>query len=137
MNSKSIPNALRKFVFERAAGRYEYCLIHQKASMYSHEIDHIIPQKHGGRTEANNLALSCLSCNRYKGSDFATIDPKTEDIIPLFNPRKQIWSEKFSLNEARIEGRTQIGIATVRLLRLNALKRLIEREVLLKQKRYP
>ncbi len=42
MNSKSIPNALRKLVFERAAERCEYCLIHQKASMYSHEIDHII-----------------------------------------------------------------------------------------------
>ncbi|WP_408103981.1 HNH endonuclease [Tolypothrix campylonemoides] len=29
--------------------------------------------KHGGETTAENLALSCLSCNRYKGSDFATI----------------------------------------------------------------
>ncbi|MBW4506937.1 MAG: HNH endonuclease [Scytonematopsis contorta HA4267-MV1] len=29
--------------------------------------DHIIAVKHGGEINANNLALSCLSYNRYKG----------------------------------------------------------------------
>ena len=68
MSSSSIPTELRKLVIERAAGRCEYCLMHQNVSIYSHEVDHIIALKHGGQTSADNLALSCLSCNRHKGS---------------------------------------------------------------------
>ncbi len=100
-------------------------------------MDHIIALKHGGQTSADNLALSCLSCNRHKGSDFATIDPVSEEITPLFNPRRQVWDEHFSLHDARIESITQIGQATVRLLKLNAPNRILERQVLISQKRYP
>lgn len=134
----SSPSAeLRKLVIERAKGRCEYCLIHQDVSIYTHEVDHIIAVKHGGKTNADNLALSCLSCNRHKGSDFATIDLNTGEIIPLFNPRSQIWNEHFVLHEARIEGLTQTGQATARLLKFNVPKRVLQRQLLLKQKRYP
>ena len=68
MTSNSIPAEVRKLVIERASGRCEYCLIHQDFSIYTHEVDHIIAVKHGGETIADNLALSCLSCNRHKGS---------------------------------------------------------------------
>lgn len=74
MTSNLISPRLRQLVIERSQGRCEYCLIHQEFSIYSHEVDHIIPLKHGGKTSAENLALSCLPCNRHKGSDFATID---------------------------------------------------------------
>jgi hypothetical protein len=96
MASNSISASLRHLVIERAQGRCEYCLIHQDVSIYSHEVDHIIALKHGGQTIADNLALSCLPCNRHKGSDFATIDPNSGEIVPLFNPRRQIWEEHFT-----------------------------------------
>jgi hypothetical protein len=29
----------------------------------------------GGSTDKDNLAIACTSCNKYKGSDLASIDP--------------------------------------------------------------
>lgn len=131
-----IPVELRQFVIERAKSQCEYCLIHQDFSIYSHEVDHIIAIKHGGQTTAENLCLSCLSCNRHKGSDFATIDLNTGEIISLFNPRRQKWTEHFTLNNACIDGLTSIGIATARLLKFNTPRRLLERQILMAQELY-
>ncbi|MEH2331682.1 HNH endonuclease [Nostoc sp.] len=111
--------------------------MHQNFSIYTHEVDHIIAVKHGGETTAENLALSCLSCNRHKGSDFATIDQLTEEIIPLFNPRRLVWDEHFYLENARIEGKTQIGQGTARLLQFNVPNRVLSRQVLISQGQYP
>lgn len=137
MTSNSIPAELRKLVIDRASGRCEYCLIHQDFSIYTLEVDHIIAVKHGGETTADNLALSCLSCNRHKGSDFATIDQVTKEIVPLFNPRRQVWDEHFYIEHARIEGKTQIGQGTARLLQFNIPNRLLQRQVLMNQGQYP
>jgi len=82
-----IPDALRKIIGERANNCCEYCLIRQEVSLYSHEVDHIIPEKHRGKTDADNLCLSCMECNRHKGSDFASFDPNTDEVTLLFNPR--------------------------------------------------
>ncbi len=136
MTSTSISAELRRLVVERASGHCEYCLIHQNVSIYSHEVDHIVALKHGGKTRAENLAFSCLSCNRHKGSDLATIDPVNDEIVPLFNPRRQAWDEHFVLNDARIAGIIQIGQATARLLKFNAPNRLLERQVLINQGRW-
>lgn len=136
MSSSSLPSQLRQQVIERAGGRCEYCLVHQDVAIYTHEVDHIIAIKHGGKTRADNLALACLSCNRHKGSDVATIDGKSCQLVPLFNPRRQAWDEHFRLNAARIEGKTQIGQATVRLLKFNDPKRILERQVLMSQGQY-
>ncbi|MEG4456153.1 HNH endonuclease signature motif containing protein [Microcoleus sp. N9_A1] len=137
MTSTSISAELRRLVIERASGHCEYYLIHQDVSIYSHEVDHIIALKHCGQTRAENLAFSGLSCNRYKGSDLATIDPVNDEIVPLFHPRRQVWDEHFVLNDARIEGITQIGQATSRLLKLNAPNRILERQILIDIGRYP
>ncbi|RCJ39613.1 HNH endonuclease [Nostoc minutum NIES-26] len=137
MTSNSISTELRKLVINRASGRCEYCLIHQDYSIYTHEVDHIIAIKHGGETSSENLALSCLSCNRHKGSDFATIDYITKEIVKLFNPRCQIWDEHFYFEGAKIEVKTQIGQATVRLLQLNLPNRVLQRQVLMNQQKYP
>lgn len=65
--------ALRQFVRLRADGLCEYCLISEQLTLAQHEIDHVIAIKHGGRTTAANLALCCAICNRFKGSDIASI----------------------------------------------------------------
>jgi len=132
-----IPGALRRLVIERAQGCCEYCLIAQSDSLYAHEVDHIIPEKHRGRTDADNLCLSCLDCNRYKGSDFASFDPETDKIIPLFHPRRDVWEDHFRLNGTIIEPLTPTGRVTVFILRLNDELRVRQRAALLSAKRYP
>lgn len=137
MTTPSIPASLRQYVSERAGGRCEYCLIHQDISIYSHEIDHIIALRHGGQTAADNCALACLPCNRAKGSDLTSVDVISNEIVPLFHPRRQTWSEHFSLEGARVVGLTPTGRATVFLLKFNAPARLFNRQELLAEGRYP
>ncbi len=48
-------------------------------------------------------------------------DPLTAVIVPLFNPRRHVWSEHFALIEDGwyVVGITAIGRATAARLRLN------------------
>jgi hypothetical protein len=88
MSETHIPAALRRPTRERAGERCEYCLIPESATFFTHPIDHIIAEKHGGLTAADNLALSCALCNGFKGSDLASVDPATGSVVPLFHPRR-------------------------------------------------
>jgi len=132
-----IPTHLRRLVINRAGGRCEYCLIHQDDRPETHPIDHVIALKHGGQTAEENLALACVICNGNKGSDLATVDPLSGEIVLLFNPRAQDWDDHFELSGAQITGRTAIGRATVALLRLNDDERLSYRQSLIDAGRYP
>ncbi|HET7089168.1 MAG TPA: HNH endonuclease signature motif containing protein [Anaerolineae bacterium] len=124
-----IPATLRAAVVERAGERCEYCHKPQ-ISFYPHEVDHVVAVKHGGETTLDNLAFACFQCNRYKGSDLASIDPQSGAITPLFNPRTQHWADHFRLDGATIVPLTSEGRATVFLLRLNDPERIQERAVL-------
>jgi 5-methylcytosine-specific restriction endonuclease McrA len=112
-------------------------LIHDEDSYFPHEPDHVIAEKHGGATTFENLAWACALCNRYKGTDLASIDPHTHHITALFNPRSQQWSRHFRLHGARIEPLTAAGRATERLLRLNDQRRIDERLLLIGLGHYP
>ena len=92
--------SLRRLVTERAREQCEYCLFPQTASLFAFEMEHIIAEKHYGTTEADNLALACPCCNRFKGSDLGSIDPQTQQLTPFFHPRLQQWPDHF-----RLEGR--------------------------------
>ena len=83
--------------------------------------DHIQPRSKGGDTSFENLCLACRSCNEFKGNLTQAIDPLTAELVPLFHPRQQQWSEHFvwSADGTRIEGLTVIGRATVVALRMN------------------
>jgi hypothetical protein len=121
------PVELRRFVVERANNQCEYCLISQDLVASSHQIDHVIAEKHGGPTEAENLALSCAICNLRKGSDISSIEPETGLIVPLFNPRQQSWTDHFVFDDAIVVGLTATGRTTVAFLRLNSSERIAER----------
>ena len=129
--------SLRQLVGDRAQGKCEYCRIHQDFSIYTHEVDHAVALKHGGATIAENLVLSCLPCNRYKGSDLTSIDPITGKITPLFSPRVHNWSDHFKLEDSYVLGQTPIGRTTVFLLKLNDPARLPIRQALISQELYP
>lgn len=121
--------ALRRSVIELSKGKCEYCTLHQDFSIYTHEIDHVIAMKHGGRTVIENLALSCLSCNRHKGSDLTSFDPVTGDVTRLFDPRSQVWAEHFELDRGRIRGLSAIGRTTVMLLKFNTSTAVLNRQL--------
>ena len=75
MSSSHISAALRRRIRNRAKGCCEYCLLAEEDSFFPHEPDHVIAEKHGGETIFANLALACLDCNRFKGTDIASLDP--------------------------------------------------------------
>ena len=132
MSSSYIPTNLRSQVIERANELCEYCLIPQSFSFSTHQIDHIIAQKHGGQTISENLALSCSLCNKHKGSDIASIDPQTGIITSLFNPRQDIWDDHFELQvSGNIHPLSPKGRATARLLQFNQSFRIAERRLLI------
>lgn len=128
---------LRREIVARADNRCEYCLIHQEDSVATHQIDHVVAEKHGGATVTKNLALSCLPCNARKGSDIGSFDPATGLVTLLFNPRSQIWTEHFRFDETRIEGQTPEGRTTVVFLQFNSYERMTERRELLAAGRLP
>ena len=132
-----IPEALRRQVRTRASNCCEYCLIPQEGSLFTFEIDHIIAEKHRGTTSADNLCLSCLDCNRCKGSDLGSFDLNTDEITPLYNPRRDSWIEHFRLDGAAIEPLTSVGRVTVFLLQVNDTIRVRERNILIQAGRFP
>jgi hypothetical protein len=125
-----ISAALRRQVRERARERCEYCLLAEVQAFFPHEPDHIIALKHGGKTLLENLALACFDCNRFKGSDIASVDPLSNDVTYLFNPRTQRWSEHFRLLDWHILPLTPTGRATERLLRFNLPPRIYARRAI-------
>jgi HNH endonuclease len=129
--SSYISASLRRLVYERSNGCCEYCLTPELASFASHEVDHIIAEKHGGLTQEDNLALSCTLCNKYKGSDLTSIDPQTGEITPLYHPRRDRWSDHFCLTGAEFTPLSPLGRVTVKLLQLNRGDRIKERQLLI------
>jgi hypothetical protein len=122
---------LRQAVYARAKGCCEYCLIPEALALAPHEIDHVIAEKHGGKTIDENLALSCTLCNKYKGSDIASVDPDSQEIVRLYHPRQDYWSDHFDIRTGTIFGLTSVGHVTARLLKLNRRDRIQERQLLI------
>jgi len=128
---------LRQLVVDRAGGCCEYCRLSQDDGGFAFHFEHIIAEKHGGETSANNLCFSCPSCNLYKGSDISSVDPLTKRLTALFNPRTDKWEQHFSLIGGRLEPLTPEGRVTAFLLHLNRPEAIIERNSLITLGRYP
>lgn len=137
MTQTYVPTALRHMIHERAGERCEYCLYPQEMSFLAFEVEHIVAEKHGGATTADNLALACPYCNRFKGTDLGSLDPEIGQLTPFFNPRTQRWAEHFRLDGARIVPLTPEGRVTVAILQLNHPDRILERQRLIQTGRYP
>ncbi len=81
-------------------------------------VEHIDPS---GGDELSNLCLSCANCNLSKGKVTSAIDPETNEVVALFNPRTQCWSEHFTWlgKGERLQGLTSIGRATIQRMKIN------------------
>jgi hypothetical protein len=137
MSVTYISAELRRLVVARAEGLCEYCLIAEEDTFYGCEVDHIISEKHGGPTQEENLAYACVFCNQSKGSDVGSIHWESGQFVRFFNPRTDHWADHFMLTESRIEGITEIGAVTARILGFNTGERLLERQTLHEIGRYP
>jgi hypothetical protein len=121
---------LRQFVRTRAGQRCEYCRVPQEFSELRFHIEHIIPRQHGGTDDVSNLALACPNCNFQKGPNLAAIDPIGEEIVTLFNPRRDSWFDHFLYQDTYVMGLTPTGRATISLLEMNDPERRRIRELI-------
>jgi hypothetical protein len=115
---------IQRHVEARAAGRCEYCRMHQSLQGATFHVEHVVPQSRGGHFQHDNLAWACPSCNLRKANRVEVVDPDTGNQVPLFSPRADTWDEHFRWEGYRIVGQTPIGRASVAALDLNHLRRL-------------
>jgi hypothetical protein len=94
------------------------------------EVEHVIPEKHDGATDLENLALACFFCNRYKGPNLAGIDPQTGSVVPLFHPRRERWADHFEWSGVELKGLSAEARATIAVLRINDPARIAHRTIL-------
>ena len=121
MSSSHIPRTLRTQVEQDGKQRCGYCLSQRLILGRPLSIDHIIPESKGGKTEQENLWIACRRCNEFKGDQTEKYDFISDEIVPLFNPRTQTWSEHFgwSENGTEIVAKSAVGRITVIALNLN------------------
>ena len=113
--------ATRNAVRRRAGDRCEYCGLHQAQSPLAVlHVEHIVPKKHGGTDDLDNLALACVDCNLHKGANVAGYDPATGALSELFHPRHHVWTDHFRWQGVLIVGKTPIGRTTVAVLHINS-----------------
>ena len=122
--------ATRQHVRDRAGNRCEYCGLRQKHSPLAPlQIEHIIPKKHGGSDESDNLALACIDYNLHKGPNLAGCDPETGQTTELFNPRTDRWADHFERSGPYLVGKTPVGRTTIYVLDMNGEDRVELRTV--------
>jgi HNH endonuclease len=126
-----IPEKLRQQIAKNANFKCEYCLTPEFFLAITFHIDHIRSIKHGGKILLQNLAYACPHCNQNKGSDIASYTDEDE-LVRLFNPRKDVWSEHFEVIKSGIlSPLSSIGEVTINTLSFNQLERVIFRKSLI------
>ena len=140
MRREYISGEIKKLVDQRANSCCEYCKSSRNYAAHTFHIEHIIPVSVGGsETSLGNLALACANCNASKATKMKAVDPVGKTTVPLFNPRKQYWSENFIWSRDFLEviGTTPTGRATVESLKLNRKEVVNLRRVLRKVGLHP
>ena len=118
---REISSEIQRLVRQRAEHLCEYCHTSEQWQYVRFTIDHVIPLARGGSDDPDNLALACFHCNRRKGNKLTALDPDSGEEVPLFDPRRDAWSEHFiwSSDVLFTIGLTPTGPATVEALGLN------------------
>ena len=133
-----MPSPLRQLVRDRAGGQCEYCRLPDFAAPASaFHVEHIIAKQHGGSDEFENRAWSCNRCNFSKGPNLSGKDPLTDNVVRLFDPRRQAWNRHFEWLGGLLVGRTQTGRATIAVLDMNDPQRVELRQMLMDDGDWP
>lgn len=130
---------LRQQVMQRARGLCEYCYSQQRYCPDRFVCDHIFPVSFGGETTIANLAFACIGCNSKKGNERQALDSLTGEWVPLYHPRKHIWSDHFRWSDdfLRLIGVSPVGRATIHKLDLNRANVVNLRRLLITFKEHP
>jgi hypothetical protein len=125
-----------RLVHERADYCCEYCQTCQSIIGQAMHVEHIDPN---GNDQLDNLCLSCATCNMSKAKATTALDPESNTITSLFNPRKQNWRDHFAWVDGglRIIGLTSVGRATVLRLKMNIDRIVIARSYWIKAGNHP
>jgi hypothetical protein len=115
---------IERLVEERAGRRCEYCRMHESLQGATFHVEHIVPKSRGGNSSLDNLAWACPGCNLRKSDRVEVPDPLDGKLVPLFNPRKDAWSDHFRWEKQRVAALTAIGRATIAALKLNHPRRI-------------
>ena len=115
-----IPAELRRRVRTHFLQRCAYCHLSETLTVVTFEVEHIQPSSLGGQTDFENLCLACPTCNRYKANRVTGLTDEGVE-ARLFHPQRDSWLAHFdwSVNGTVIVGLTEVGVATVNLLRMN------------------
>jgi hypothetical protein len=131
-----IDPALRSFVRMRAGHRCESCRLHEEDDGFlAFHVDHLIARQHGGVDDPDALCLACAECNWAKGPNLGGL--LGGKLYSLFNPRKQRWRRHFRWEHTILVGKTKTGIVTIQVLNINEPARVMLRENLLFEGRFP
>jgi hypothetical protein len=125
----TVPRAIERHVAARAAGRCEYCRMHQSLQGATFHVEHVTPRSRGGPATLDNLAWACPRCNLQKTNRVEVPDPATGHQTRLFDPRADVWHEHFCWKGFRLVGLSEVGRATVAALELNHARRIRIRQV--------
>jgi hypothetical protein len=117
----------KQLVHSRAADCCEYCCTSGLNIGQTMHVEHIDPV---GGDHPDNLCLACPNCNLSKAAATSASDPETNQEVPLFNPRRQKWSEHFEWaeNHTQIRGLTPVGRASVLRLKMNRPRMVLARQ---------
>ncbi len=128
--------SVRAFVRKRARGRCEYCRLHEDdADFLAFHVEHVIAKQHGGTDDVDGLCYACAECNWAKGPNLAGLFEGK--LYPLFTPRAQRWNRHFRWEQTNLVGKTFTGKVTVQVLNINDPARVMLRENLLFEGRFP
>jgi hypothetical protein len=121
MGKYYISLVLKLAIFARANRCSEYCKCPADFTTDLFSVEHIFPISKGGLNDLNNLALACMGCNIFKSDKTEFIDPISQQLTLLFNPRIMEWNDHFLWDETltMIVGKTSIGRSTILALKLN------------------
>lgn len=121
MPDNQLNKKTQAYVRERAGECCEYCMALSNYAFHPFSIDHINPISKGGNNDIDNLAWACFHCNGAKYNKVDCSDPLSNEVVSLYNPHLNTWSEHFVWNDNQtiIIGITPIGRATVSCLKVN------------------
>jgi HNH endonuclease len=130
---------IRTLVSKRAFWCCEYCKSPDFCSPSPFNVEHIESTVQGGTDTIDNLAWSCGGCNGHKGIAQESTDPESEEVVPLYHPRRDRWEEHFSWSAdgLTIQPQTATGRVTVARLQLNRDEVLALRHLLILGKQHP
>jgi hypothetical protein len=60
-----------------------------------------------------------VHCNRFKGPKVAGLDTATNEVVRLFHPRRDRWTEHFAWNGPELKALTPVGRVTIAVLAIN------------------